>query len=101
MKKLIIAIGILTMLAASTPLSWAESKPMYVCYLEKTKQTRYVDKASDCHTSEMAMALSPVAQTGATDSRDQQSSAKELEQDPTMPFSQILSSDGGGSSSSP
>ena len=57
MKKLIIAIGILTMLAASTPLSWAETKPMYMCYLEKTKQTRYVDKASDCKTPEIAMAV--------------------------------------------
>jgi hypothetical protein len=74
---------------------------MYVCYLEKTKQTRYVDKASDCKTPEIAMAVSPAVQTGTADSQDQQSSIKELQQDPTMPFSQILSSDGGGSSSSP
>ena len=96
MKKLIIAIGILTMLAASTPLSWAESKPMYVCYLEKTKQTRYVDKASDCKTPEIAMAVSPAAQTKPTDAQDQQN----IKQEP-MPFSHILSSDGGGFSSSP
>ncbi len=96
MRKLIIALGLIFVLAATTVPSWGESKPMYVCYLEKTKQTRYVDKASDCKTPEIAMAVSPAAQTKPTDAQDQQSIKKE-----PMPFSQILSSDGGGFSGSP
>ena len=101
MKNLTIAFVIISILAATGIQSWAESKVTYLCYSEKTKQTRYFNRASDCKTPEIAMAASPAAQTGAADSQDQQSSTKGLQQDLSMPFSHILSSDGGGSSGSP
>ena len=101
MKSLIIAIGLLAFIAASNIPSWAENKPIYVCYLKKNQEVRrYVDNPAKCKSSEIAMAISTSTKNRASDSMDQRSSRKELQQDPTMPFSQILSS-GGGSSSSP
>jgi hypothetical protein len=96
MKKLIIALGLISILVATTVPSWGESKPMYVCYLEKTKQTRYVDKVSDCKSSEIAMAVSPSTKTGSAESQDQQSSKKDLKDSPALSGA-ILESSGPGS----
>ncbi len=67
MKKLIIALGLIFILAATTFPSWAKDKPIYVCYLEKKHQARVVKKTKDCKQPEMAIALNKIEPNTAGD----------------------------------
>jgi hypothetical protein len=100
MKKFIIAIGLLAFIAASNIPSWAENKPIYVCYLEKNQQVqRFVYSPAKCKSSEIAMAVSSSTKTGASDSQDQQGSKKNLKDSPALSAA-ILESSGSSSSGS-
>ncbi len=69
MKKLIIALGLISILAATTVPSWGEGKLIYVCYLDKKQQARVVDDTSNCKPSEMAIALDEIEPNTSADQK--------------------------------
>jgi hypothetical protein len=91
MKKLIIALGLISILAATTVPSWGKDKPIYVCYLEKKNQARVVKKTKDCKRPEMAIALNKIEPNTAAD-QDLSKRAREVARKyPTWTQSSVFS----------
>jgi hypothetical protein len=101
MKKLMIALGLIFILAATTAPSWAKDKPIYVCYLEKKQQARVVKKTKDCKKSEMAIALNKIEPNTAGD-QDLSKRAREVARKyPTWPQSSMFTGGSGTNKTSP
>lgn len=98
MRKLIIAIGILTMLAASGIQSWAKKEARYGCYEDKNKLVRVVDNPGDCRSPQIAMALDQTSAQDSTDPDDAKSSKqpkKNLKKLPPDGYPWLTSGSGG------
>ncbi len=96
MKKLIIALGLIFILAATTFPSWAKDKLIYVCYLEKKQRARVVNKTKDCKRPEMAIALNKAEQNTAADQDIAKRAQEVARKYPTWPPSSMFEGVGGG-----
>ena len=96
MKKLIIALGLIFILAATTVPSWGKDKPIYVCYLEKKHQARVVKKTKDCKRPEMAIALNQIEPNTAADQDISKRAQEVARKYPTWPQSSMFEGVGGG-----
>ncbi len=90
MKKLIIALGLISILAITTVPSWGEGKLIYVCYLDKKQQARVVKKTKDCKKSEMAIALNKIEPNTAGDQDISKRAQEVARKYPTWPASSIF-----------
>ena len=95
MKKLMIALGLVFILAATTFPSWAKDKPIYVCYLEKKQQARVVKKTKDCKMSEMAIALDKIGPNTDADQEISKRAQEVARRYPTWPWPQSSMFTGG------
>ena len=96
MRKLIIALGLVFILAATSLPSWAKDKLIYVCYLDKKQQARVVNKTKDCKRPEMAIALNNIEPNTAAD-QDLSKRAQEVARKyPTWPQSSMFTGGSGG-----
>jgi hypothetical protein len=86
MKKLMIALGLIFILAATTFPSWGKDKVIYVCYLDKKQQARVVKKTRDCQKSEMAIALNKIEPNTATDQEISERAQEVAGKYPTWPM---------------
>ncbi len=96
MKQLIIALGLVFILAATTFPSWAKDKPIYVCYLEKKQQVRIVNKTKDCKQPEMAIALNQIEPNTGGDQDIPKRAQEVARKYPAWPQSSMFESVGGG-----
>ena len=90
MKKLIIALGLISILAITTVPSWGEGKLIYVCYLDKKQQARVVKKTKDCKKSEMAIALDRIEPSTSADQKILERSQEVAGKYPTWPQSSMF-----------
>lgn len=96
MKKLIIALGLVFILAATTFPSWAKDKLIYVCYLEKKQHARVVNKTKDCKRPEMAIALNQIEPDTAADQDIAKRAQEVARKYPTRPMPAMFEGVGGG-----
>jgi hypothetical protein len=96
MKKLMIALGLVFILAATTFPSWAKDKLIYVCYLEKKQHARIVNKTKDCKRPEMAIALNKIEPNTAADQEISERAQEVARKYPTWPQSSMFTGMGGG-----
>ena len=101
MRKIIIALGLIFILAASTLPSWGKDSLIYVCYLEKKEQVRTVDNLSNCEKSEMAIALNQIESKSAADEDISQRAQEVARKYPTWPASSMFKGGSGGFKTSP
>jgi hypothetical protein len=89
MKKLIIVLGLIFIIAATTVPSWAEGKLIYVCYLDKSQRALLVDAPNDCLSPGIVFALrrnEPQASPTSEKAKAKKKHIDELPSHPDYPF---------------
>jgi hypothetical protein len=101
MRKIIIALGLIFILAASSIPSWGKDNVIYVCYLEKEQQARTVGTLSNCEKSEMAIALNQAEPNAAADQDISKRAQEVARKYPTWPASSMFKGGSGSFRTSP
>ena len=101
MRKIIIALGLIFILAATTFPSWGKDNLIYVCYLQTNHQVRTVDGPINCKQPEMAIALNQIEPNTAADQDFSKRAQEVARKYPTWPQSSMFEGVGGANRTSP
>jgi hypothetical protein len=94
MRKLIIFIGIIGILALSVQ-SWAAETPLYGCAQGKDGEVRAVNAPGDCLPSETVVALNRTDPENKPSQKTPQGSQEKTKKYPSVPFGTMFGGDRG------
>jgi hypothetical protein len=90
MRKLIIAFGIIGIIAAFGVQGWAAENPLYGCAQGKGGEVRAVNSPSDCLASETVVAMNQTDTERSSTQKEPEDSQKKTKKLPSGPWGMLF-----------